>query len=314
MSRAAQNFIKKKRVRRPVYLPTFPKKLVKPIDQGAYLLDNFNPDNIDLYKKVQEQLRSYFYDEYFFFASERAKKESQILDALNQQTQPLEFENYFRCVSSQYSNKPLSSAGSRLSRIGGRFNFGNIGAGVTSFPALYIGQTAAISKSEFFQKNANDTNSISLEDFMKKSVSVNRVHGKLSSVLDITNVENLKSFLKIISKIKLDDNLNDKAIAAGLTAATPSVASMKALVNALLDPNWRDSVVRFDIPSNSQLFGELVKKSKIEAIVYESKYSNEKCLAIFPENLGAHSFVELSDAHPAGVVTRLDSTTFSVLI
>ena len=140
------------------------------------------------------------------------------------------------------------------------------------------------------------------------------MHGKLNSVLDITKLENLKTFLKIISKIKIDDNLTDKAIAAGLTAATPSVANMKELIKALIDPNWRDSVVRFDIPSNSQLFGELVKKSKIEAIIYESKYSDEMCLAVFPENLGPGSYIGLSDSRPAGVVKRLDGGTFTGLI
>ena len=305
--------IKRRKSVRSLFLPNIPKNVKNSFDQGAYLLDHISPENLELYKKTHEQLKEYYYEEYFYYVGERAKREAKLLDALNQATSPFSFENYFRCVHSLYNNKPLSSAGSRLSKVGGRFNFGDIGAGISPFPALYIGSTAAIAKSEFFQTNDNGLG-ISLEDFYKNSISTNRVHGKLSTVIDITNTTNLKPFLKVISKINFDENLNNKAIAAGLSGTMPSVTKMSELDEALTRPDWRSSIMKFNIPSNSQSFGELVRKAKIEGIIYRSKFRNENCLTIFPENLSPTSFIELSDPHPSGVMKRLDQTTYPNLI
>lgn len=308
---AYSNFVNKKRAKRPLFLPNVPKRLAAPVDQGNYILDKLSVDDIERYVKIHNRLKDYFLEEHFYFVTERAKKESQIIDSLNQRTQMYKFSGYFRCVASQYNDKPLSSAGSRISRVGGRFNVGDIGAAAMPFPALYAAETAYASKSEFFQKDPDtiEKNSISLEDFFQQSVSINRIHGELSCVIDITNTENLKPFLKVISKIIVDQNLIDKAIAAGLKSPSPNIKTMKELVKALTTPSWRNSVISYDIPSNSQMFGELARKAKIEGIVYESKFANAKSIAIFPENLGKNSFVRLSDPAASGVITCLDQNT-----
>lgn len=304
---------KRRKSVRSLFLPNIPKNVKNPFDQGAYLLDHISTENLELYKKTHIQLKEYYYEEYFYYAAERAKRESKLLDSLNQATTSLTFENHFRCVHTRYNDKPLSSAGSRISKVGGRFNLGDIGAGISPFPALYLGSTAAIAKSEFYQVNDNGLG-ISLEDFYKKSVSICRIHGKLSTVLDITNTNNLKPFLKVLSKIQGDENLMNKAIAVGLTGTMPSVSKMSELEDTLTRSDWRSSIMKFDIPANSQSFGELVRKAKIEAVLYCSKFRNENCLAIFPENLSPTSFVELSDPHPSGVIKRLDQQTYPNLI
>lgn len=313
MAKKSGPLIKRRKSVRSLFLPNIPKQVKNPFDQGAYLLDQISTENIELYKKINTQLKEYYYEEYFYYVGERAKREGKIIDALNQATAPFTFENYFRCVHPKYNDKPLSSAGSRISKIGGRFNFGDIGAGITPFPALYIGSTAAIAKAEFYQTNDNGLG-MSLEDFCQRGVSTNCLRGKLATVLDITDTTNLKPFLKVISKIQFDENLNNKAIAVGLTGTMPSVTKMNELEEALTRSDWRSSIIKFDIPSNSQSFGELVRKAKIEGILYRSKFRDMNCLAIFPENLGPESFIELSDSHPDGVITRLDQSTYPNLI
>lgn len=70
-----------------------------------------------------------------------------------------------------------------------------------------------------------------------------------------------------------------------------------------------------DIPSNSQIFGQIVRSAKIEGILYPSKMSNGKqklCIAIFPENFDdSNSFVEIEDDVPESVTNkRLDQYSY----
>ena len=111
----------------------------------------------------------------------------------------------------------------------------------------------------------------------------------------------------------MSQDLTDKAILAGMSDRLNPIKKMSELSDALLDSYWRASIVRFDVPSNSQSFGNIVRAAKIEAIKYRSKYSSGYCLAIFPENLALGSFLELSDKSAPNVITRLDSTNFGQL-
>ena len=70
--------------------------------------------------------------------------------------------------------------------------------------------------------------------------------------------------------------------------------------------------MQFGIPSNPQIFGNLLRNSGFEGVLYPSLKGNENCLAVFPENLtGSDSFVELAGAAPPGVSNiGLDSETW----
>jgi hypothetical protein len=80
----------------------------------------------------------------------------------------------------------------------------------------------------------------------------------------------------------------------------------------VLDRHWRNLPIQFGLPSNPQIFGNLLRNAGFEGVVYPSSKGNETCLAVFPENLGgSESFVELADLAPSGVTnTRLDSATW----
>jgi hypothetical protein len=72
-----------------------------------------------------------------------------------------------------------------------------------------------------------------------------------------------------------------------------------------------------NIPANSQLFGQMVFVSSIQAILYPSqKRKGNKCLAIFPNNfLNSESYVKIQDDCHANVkIARLDANTFNDLI
>ena len=155
---------------------------------------------------------------------------------------------------------------------------------------------------------------VSFGDFNGMSIHDFRVHGKLNSVIDITNSDNLKSFLKLIKKISTDPDLIAEAQTLGITQEPSSVKRMKELMDALNSKDWQKYSLLYDIPSNSQAFGYIVKLSKIEGILYDSKYSIGKCLAIFPENLSTGSFIKLSDPCAPGVDSLMDSSNYNLFL
>ena len=70
----------------------------------------------------------------------------------------------------------------------------------------------------------------------------------------------------------------------------------------------------FDIPSNSQIFGQMVRASGISGILYYSKNTKKECLAIFPDNLkDSSSYVELLDKPPNNKIpAKIDYSNFNV--
>jgi hypothetical protein len=314
MAKKQPPFFRKKAPVRPAYLPKIKSnKSQTGFEQGQLLLERLSAADIDLYQETEAKLKDFYLDEYYYYVSEREKRSTQITEALNKKTSRFEFSDYYRCVHTQYNDRPLSSAGSRISAVGGRFNFGRINDSSPTFPALYIGENARVARLEMRQVDEQKPNQISFEDFRGVSLSDYRVHGVLNNIIDITDVDNLKPFLKVIAKIEASPRLNDEAIRAGLTRMS-TISTMKELKDALLHPNWRLSVTRFSIPSNPQSFGGLVRAAKIEGIRYQSKFRTGCCLAIFPENLGPGSFIQLSDKAAANVTTTLDSNTYPHLI
>ena len=70
-----------------------------------------------------------------------------------------------------------------------------------------------------------------------------------------------------------------------------------------------------DIPSASQIFGHIVYSSNIQGILYQSKYRQDQCLAIFPKNFSEEpGHIELSDSPSKGIITRLDRETWQDLL
>jgi hypothetical protein len=185
----------------------------------------------------------------------------------------------------------------------------------SSIPALYCAEsykTAYLEKFGAFEKG-NKTDFAGHEFALRNptSFSVVQLNGTVNNVFDLRRVSNLKPFVKIIEKSGLPHELTALAKMLGIPAPY-LVMNTRQLMMTFLTSDWRSLPVQFGIPSNPQIFGNLLRNAGFEGILYPSSKGNENCLAIFPENLtGSDSFVELADEAPTSVSnTRLDSKTW----
>ncbi|MFQ5545819.1 MAG: RES family NAD+ phosphorylase, partial [Acidiferrobacterales bacterium] len=94
------------------------------------------------------------------------------------------------------------------------------------------------------------------------------------------------------------------------------VKSVKEMYANLLDPKWRLRPMQYDVPSNSQIFGEVICEAGIQGIIYPSTKASGECLAVFPSNLVVpDAYIEVVPPVPDELkLTRLDWTTWRELI
>lgn len=296
--------------------PSYPKKF-KQTQQSQFLLDIFSANDIEAWESRHQDLYEYFWKEYSHYSHSRSTRSDALKNALLESCDTFKFENFYRCITYEYSSNPLSSAGSRISTTGGRYNIGQISQNkYPSFAALYIGENEETAFREKFQVRADKNPIFESADFAlrkKSSYSVVRVEGSLDQVFDATKPANLKSFLKQIRKIKVDEDLEERAKQLGLKPPD-SIRTMKQLVDALQDADWASNPTFLDIPASPQIFGLIAKSAGIQGIIYSSKFATGKCLAVYPDNIeNSKSFVKLSDPAPAGITVELNSKTFRQL-
>ncbi len=264
--------------------------------------------NINRWKKKYAEVIDYYYKHYSYFHQERSKILDRLKTSINNNTaaKPLEFDDWNRLVSNQYSITPLSAKGSLLNDPGGRFNIGDIDQyKFQPFPALYIAEDYETAFRERFQKKQNKKyNGLSPEELLLASGSdggfTNVVlKGKIYQYLDLTSSKTLAAFFNEIKNIKLPRQLKEEANALQVPQM-PAIKSLSELRNSILSENWRNLPMQVDIPSNSQILGQIAELSGVEAILYPSiKNSPKKCLAIFPRNfISSSSFVEIQGDIP----------------
>jgi hypothetical protein len=56
-----------------------------------------------------------------------------------------------------------------------------------------------------------------------------------------------------------------------------------------------------------------VANAGIEGILYPSKFTNKKCLAIYPQNFDSQSFIIVDGDAPVGATSRLDANGWTLL-
>jgi hypothetical protein len=140
------------------------------------------------------------------------------------------------------------------------------------------------------------------------------VSGVLNSVIDLNKGGELQDFVNLINDFKIPEHLKESFKKFNLSSEL--VTTVPMLINCLLDPNWRVNPMQFDVPSTSQIFGQLAIDAGIEGIVYPSKFTNKNCLVIFPQNFekNSKSFIQLDDTAPKGIITsRLDPKIWNEL-
>jgi len=284
--------------------------------QSFHLLDQFSQSDLHTWRYAAAGIEEYYVCLFYHLEGLRQLHIEELCNALRSSggiTQNM--DGWCRIVDYSYSLDPLSAKGSLIS--GGRFNIGtDIDRSPQSqFPALYCAEnykTAYLEK--FGASEIGKGSGFAGHEFALRSpasFSAVRLNGTVNNIFDLRSDYNLKSFVKIIRHFDLTKEL--KFLAKSLHIPTPwLVTTVLHLKKTFLQPEWRNWPAQFGIPSNPQVFGNLLRNAGFEGVLYPSSKGNENCLAIFLDNLtGSDSFVELADEVPAGVSnTRLDSETW----
>lgn len=282
---------------------------------GILELDRFSERSIRQWLELSKDLDELEAVLYFALVPERRRVKTALIAALHQaDCPPFEFDQWYRTVTFQYSHSPLSCAGSMLG-IGGRFSAGaDLDENTLApWPTLYIAQDHETAFREKYQlPSTAKLEGLSPEELALQPVGSHsslRVRGRLHRVFDMTRPERLAPMAKILAEIKMPQRaqaLKKKLKASG----TRMINSPGDLWRAVLEYNWRQLPVQFGLPSQSQIFAQLVRDAGYEAILYPSTKSEGLCLAVFADKLQDASYVELQDPSPAYVEQpRLDSTT-----
>ncbi|MFI5343590.1 MAG: RES domain-containing protein [Chlamydiales bacterium] len=281
----------------------------KPKESPLSLLDSFSVDDLDRWELQKDKILRYHWDLYSALAYERRKIAEQLHSALLEaSSRSYEFDGWQRQVRYKYSLIPLSPKGS-LIEPGGRFNIPSMNPDqITPFPALYIAEDKETTLQEAGQEKSPTPglSSLELSLIRKDSISIVAVSGKLGSIIDLYHPNKLQLFLKLIKKFSVPESLIQTAKTLGIDPPI-MVRNLKELVKSLLEPNWRAACMQLDIPASCQIFGQLVVNAGIEGILYPSKFTKKKCLAIFPQNFDSDSFIIVQGDAPEHVIPRLDA-------
>lgn len=271
---------------------------------------------LEALQKFSKEVRELEWKEYCYYKDQQAQKFEKIKKSLLSVAKKNSFNNHVRIVAYKYSNQPLSSKGSRLDPIGGRFNFGTIDSiKFDPFSCLYIASDKKTALAEKFSTAKKKFEKLKPEELLgvKGSYSVTIIKGQIDLVLDIRDRKNLKPFLSVIKKIHPPEHLNQiaKALSLPLSKNIQTVSGLKSVLNA---KDWKKSPTLFNIPSPSQIFGHLVYRSGIQAILYNSQYTDKPCLAVFPENFEDRGgVIQLQDEVPANTIAKLSKKTWREL-
>lgn len=272
------------------------------------LLDSFSTKNLARWEDQKDRILRYHWDLYSALAYERRKIADKLRVALLEAaTRPYEFEGWQRQVRYKYSLTPLSPKGS-LIEPGGRFNIPNMDLDqIPPFPALYIAEDKETTLQEAGQRNGSaGLSTLDLALIKKDSISIVAVNGKLGSVIDVHQPDTLEPFLNLIKEFSIPKRIFHTAKKLNLNPPN-IVKDLDTLLVTLLEPNWRAQCMQLDIPANCQIFGQLVANAGIEGILYPSKFTGKRCLAIYPQNFDSGSFIVVNGDTPAGAISRLDA-------
>ncbi|MDE2141925.1 MAG: RES family NAD+ phosphorylase [Elusimicrobia bacterium] len=277
-----------------------------------FILDQFSLEDIKRWTALRDKILSYHWEYYSSLAYQRSRITDDIRAALVEATEgPIPFTGWQRIVRYQYTNAPLSVAGS-LADIGGRFNIGNIDAErFTPFPALYIASDRETAMQEALGQGLAEDRLSGLEFALTKTESITAVsvNGILDSVINLNHPEKLDRFVRLIKDFVVAGKLTQMSKESGWEPPG-LIRTVPQLLDGMLYRDWRQWANLYDVPVASQIFGQLVMNAGIEGIVYPSKFNDRENLAIFPQVFTGDSHIELAGVVPAEVkVKRLDVST-----
>lgn len=213
-------------------------------------------------------------------------------------------------VTYQYSNAPLSSAGS-LQAYGGRFNLGKDvdEAALSPWPALYLAQDFETAfREKFGLASDRSVDGLSPQELaLEQGISHATVflHGAVSRLFDLRGTAHLNGVAQVLRKIRMPPRARQLRSKLQIPPQSLFMAhTPRQLHQMVCQHNWRQWPVQFGLPGPSQILADLIRQAGYEGIVYRSSKGPADCMALFPDRLTDGSFIELADAAPAGVVHR----------
>lgn len=284
---------------------------------GLEVLEEISASSLAKWRQAGRNLEQLSEVMFFGLEARRSRHSPELLDAVRKAVRETrEFPAWSRLVDYQYSNDPLSMAGS-LKGDGGRFNIGNglNPAAHTPFPALYVAEDFETAYRERFgSEQSAVTGGLSANELVLRRVSSFTnvaLAARVESVIDIGDLQSLKPIADVLSTIQMPPGVG--LLARKLRLRAPGlVRTASGLQRTLLHTDWRIHPVQYGVPSNSQVFGRLCLAAGVHGILYPSaRNGGKKCLALFPQNWrGSISFVELSGPCPPGTsIRRLDASS-----
>ena len=153
--------------------------------------------DIAISKARFEELVEFHWRYYYELEIQRSKIRDQLHASVRERAEAFEFPKWQRAVKYKYSLDPLSTKGS-LVDPGGRFNVGEIDpARYRVFPALYLAETKGTALAEVLGRERRPAGLTPEELALTKSdsIAVLSVSGKLESVLDVRDRDNLQGFV-----------------------------------------------------------------------------------------------------------------------
>ena len=304
---------------------TPPKKKRKPVKirkkaktrSVPFLLEQGRLSDLLEAKRKVQQILDYHWRFYSELAQQRKAIESEISEVLIQtSTSDFSFQGQQRAVKYKYGLHPFCILGS-LTDPGGRFNIGDINPqNIPIFPALYLAHDKDTALQETLGQVEVPGSGLTPQELAltsADSITLVSVSGHLDKVFDVRSAKKLKKFVNLIKDFKLSEQLLD--MAKRLDQIMPILINQpKILHMELHSPTWKVWPKNYDVPSGSQIFGQIVYFAGIEGILYKSKLTGKDCLAIYPDNFGkSDSFIELDDDPPSNKVsTRIDSSNWKI--
>lgn len=284
----------------------------------SYLLEHATLQEMRNNKKTVETLLQYHWSYYHDLAYQRKQVEDQLIRILNEAcVSNFKFQNWQRAVKYKYSNHPLSTLGS-LQMPGGRFNIGQINPlHFAPFPGLYIASDKATALQESLIPNPVDVKiklsplELALTD--RGSITIVSVGGSLERCLDLRDANSLCTFIELINNFKISESITHLADINNIERPR-IVKSCEELLKSLMDKNWRLMPMQYDIPANSQIFGQLAHSAGIDGILYKSIATNKDCLVIYPRNFeNSSSYIQIDDELPDNnIPKRLDTSCWKI--
>lgn len=280
-----------------------------------FFLDRFSCRDVRLWEQRYQAIADYYWDHYCYFAHQRSLIFDELKQALAINCRSFAFSHWQRVINYKFSLEPLSARGSILNDPGGRFNIGDIDQiKFPRFPALYMAEDRETAYREKFglkqEEKRDGLTAVDLSLTSNSSITIVTLKGEIGQVLDLNQVSTLKSFFNLIKDIELPSNFIKRANKLNIHPMY-HVQTLKELHGTLLKLDWRDIPMWFDVPSNSQILGQIAHAAGVEAILYPSRVSDKNCLAVFPENFSqSMSYIEIEDGVPSEIkCKRLDAQT-----